>query len=156
MTMTTSASKLSAYDKITIDAPASAVWARIRNFDALKDWLPPVAECPADKGNAPGSVRRIKLHGGGEVDETLLSHDEAGMQYSYSAADGGALPVTGYQSTVRVSPQGQQALVEWRGEFYRADRGENPAADKNDETATGAIQGIYKGGLAALKNLVEG
>ena len=52
--------------------------------------------------------------------------------------------------------QGEQALVEWRGEFHRADRGDNPAADKNDDTATGAITGIYQGGLAALKKLVEG
>ena len=27
-------------EKITIDAPADVVWARIRNFDALKDWHP--------------------------------------------------------------------------------------------------------------------
>lgn len=154
--MTTPAKPLGAYEKIVIDAPAATVWAKIRNFDALKDWLPPVAECPADKGNTPGSVRRIKIQGGGAVDETLVSHDEARMQYSYTAADGGALPVSGYMSTIHVSPQGQQSLVEWRGEFYRADRGDNPAADRNDETAVGAITGIYQGGLAALKKLLEG
>jgi len=150
------AQQLNAYEKITIDAPASKVWATIRNFDALKDWLPPVAECPADKGNTPGSVRRIKIQGGGAVDETLVSHDEAKMSYSYTAADGGALPVTGYLSTISVKPEGERSLVEWRGEFHRADRGDNPAADKNDETAVGAITGIYQGGLAALKKLVEG
>lgn len=154
--MTTPASPLSAYEKIVIDAPASTVWSKIRNFDALKDWLPPVVECPADKGNTPGSVRRIKIQGGGAVDETLVSHDEARMQYSYTAADGGALPVTGYMSTIKVSPQGQQSLVEWRGEFYRADRGNNPAPDSNDETATDTITSIYQGGLAALKKLIEG
>jgi len=154
--MTTPAKALSAYEKITIDAPADAVWARIRNFDALKDWLPPIAESPADKGNTPGSVRRLKVHGGGAADETLVSHDDTRMQYSYTAADGGALPVSGYMSTIKVSPQGQQSLVEWRGEFYRADRGDNPAADKNDETAVGTITSIYQGGLAALKKLVEG
>ena len=147
--MTTPTTPLSAYEKIIIDAPASAVWARIRDFDALKDWLPPVAECPADQGNTPGSVRRIKIHGGGAVDETLLAHDEAKMQYSYKAADGGALPVTGYQSTITVTPQGEQALVEWRGEF-------GAAPDADDKTAVGAITGIYQGGLANLKKLAEG
>jgi len=34
-------------EKITIDAPAAAVWGRIRNFDALKDWHPAIAESPA-------------------------------------------------------------------------------------------------------------
>ena len=154
--MTTPAQALGAYEKIVIDAPASTVWAKIRNFDALQDWLPPIAESPADKGNTPGSVRQLKVRGGGEAVETLVSHDEARMQYSYTAADGGALPVSGYMSTIKVSPQGQQSLVEWRGEFYRADRGDNPAADKNDETAVGTITSIYQGGLAALKKLVEG
>ena len=49
-----------ATEKITINAPADVVWARIKNFDALKDWHPAVAESPADKGNAEGSVRFIK------------------------------------------------------------------------------------------------
>lgn len=154
--MTTPASPLSAYEKIVIDAPASTVWARIRNFDALQDWLPPIAQSPADKGNTPGSVRKLKVRGGGEADETLVSHDEARMQYSYTAADGGALPVTGYMSTIQVIPQGQQALVEWRGEFFRADRGNSPATDKNDETALNTITSIYQGGLLALKKLIEG
>lgn len=155
--MTTPASQLSVYEKIVIDAPAGKVWEKIRNFDALQDWLPPIAESPADKGNTPGSVRKLKVHGGGAADETLVSHDDTGMKYTYTAADGGALPVSGYASTISVSPQGhQQALVEWRGQFYRADRGDNPAADKNDETATGTITSIYQGGLAALKKLVEG
>jgi len=154
--MTTPAKQLNVDQKITINAPASAVWARIRDFDALKDWLPPIAESPADKGNAPGSVRQLKVKGGGEATETLVSHDEAKMRYSYTAADGGALPVSGYLSTISVSPDGEQALVQWHGEFFRADRGENPAPDKNDETAVGTITAIYEGGLAALKQLIEG
>lgn len=154
--MTTPASKLSVYEKMTMNAPASKVWGTIRDFDALTKWLPPVTESPADKGNSPGSVRKLKIEGGGALDETLVSHDDAGMRYSYTAADGGALPLTGYLSTISVSPQGEQSLVEWRGEFYRADRGDNPAPDKNDETAVGAITGVYQGGLAALKALVEG
>ena len=46
-------------EKITINAPPAAVWARIRNFDALKDWHPAVAESPATQGNTPGSVREL-------------------------------------------------------------------------------------------------
>ena len=77
-------------EKISINAPADAVWARIRNFDALKDWHPAVAESPADKGNAEGSVRQIKLKGGGALTETLESYDDAKKKYSYRAKDGGA------------------------------------------------------------------
>jgi carbon monoxide dehydrogenase subunit G len=145
-----------AIDRITINAPPSAVWAKIRNFDALKDWHPAVAESPADKGNAVGSVRQIKLKGGGELTETLESYDDAKMKYSYRAKDGGALPVTNYTSTISVSAEGSQSVVEWRGAFYRGYPNNDPPPDKNDEAAVKAISGVYKGGLENLKKLVEG
>jgi uncharacterized protein YndB with AHSA1/START domain len=77
-------------ETVTIDAPADKVWARVRNFDALKDWHPAVEASPADKGNSEGSVRQLKLKAGGALTETLESHDEARMRYSYRAKDGGA------------------------------------------------------------------
>ncbi len=143
-------------ETITIDAPASAVWAKIRNFDALKDWHPAVATSPADKGNAEGSVRQISLKGGGALVETLERYDDGAMRYSYRAKDGGALPVTNYTSTISVSGTGNTATVEWRGAFYRAYPNNDPPPDKNDEAAVKAVTGVYQGGLAHLKKLVEG
>jgi carbon monoxide dehydrogenase subunit G len=143
-------------EKITIDAPADAVWARIKNFDALKDWHPAVAESPADKGNAEGSVRSIKLKGGGALVETLESHDDAQMKYSYRAKDGGALPVSNYTSTIRVSAEGKGSVVEWRGAFYRGFPNNDPPPDQNDEAAVKAVTGVYKSGLDNLKKLAEG
>ena len=142
-------------EKITIDAPASVVWAKIKNFDALKDWHPAVAESPADKGNAEGSVRQVKLKGGGSLTETLESYDDAKMKYSYRMKDGGALPVTNYTSTLSVADDGGKASVEWRGAFYRGHPGNEPPADQNDDAAVKAITGVYQGGLANLKKLVE-
>ncbi len=143
-------------ETITIDAPASAVWAKIRNFDALKDWHPAVATSPADKGNAEGSVRQISLKGGGALVETLERYDDGAMRYSYRAKDGGALPVTNYTSTISVSGTGNTATVEWRGAFYRAYPNNDPPPDKNDEAAVKAVTGVYQGGLVHLKKLVEG
>ena len=143
-------------ESITIDAPAATVWARIKNFDALKDWHPAVAESAADKGNAVGSVRGVKLKGGGELTETLEGFDDAQMKYSYRAKDGGALPVTNYTSTIRVSDAGGKAQVEWRGAFYRGFPNNDPPPDQNDEAAVKAVTGVYQGGLANLKKLVEG
>lgn len=145
-----------ATEKITIDAPAEAVWAKIKNFDALKDWHPAVAESPADKGNEVGSVRSIKLKGGGELSESLERHDDAKKLYSYRAKDGGALPVTNYTSTIQVSDEGGKAVVEWRGAFYRGYPNNNPPPDQNDEAAVKAVSGVYTSGLANLKKLVEG
>ena len=143
-------------ESISIDAPAATVWARLKNFDALKDWHPAVAESAADKGNTVGSVRVVKLKGGGEITETLEGHDDAQMKYNYRAKDGGALPVTNYTSTLRVSDAGGKAQVEWRGAFYRGFPNNDPPPDQNDEAAVKAVTGVYQSGLAHLKKLVEG
>lgn len=144
-------------EKVTIDASADAVWAKIKNFDALKDWHPAVAESPADKGNEEGSVRSIKLKGGGALSESLERYDDAKKLYSYRAKDGGALPVTNYTSTIQVSAEGaNKAVVEWRGAFYRGFPNNNPPPDQNDEAAVKAITGVYTSGLANLKKVVEG
>jgi len=143
-------------EKITIDAPASAVWARLKDFDALKDWHPAVAASPADKGNAEGSVRNISLKGGGALVETLESHNDAQMKYSYRAANGGALPVTNYTSTISVTADGAKSVVEWRGAFYRGFPNNDPPPDQNDEAAVKAVTGVYTSGLQNLKKLVEG
>jgi carbon monoxide dehydrogenase subunit G len=142
-------------ERITINAPAPVVWAKIKNFDALKDWHPAVAESPADKGNSVGSVRQLKLKGGGELTETLEAYDDAKMKYSYRAKNGGALPVTNYTSTITVLAEGSQTVVEWRGAFYRAYPNNDPPPDQNDEAAVTAITGVYKSGLDNLKKLIE-
>ena len=72
-------------ETIKIAAPASAVWARIKNFDALKDWHPAVEASPADKGNTEGSERRVGLKGGGALLETLERYDDATIRYTYLA-----------------------------------------------------------------------
>jgi len=143
-------------ETVTIDAPAAKVWALMGDFAALKAWHPAVADSPADKGNEVGSVRQLTLKGGGELVETLESHDAAQMKYSYRAKNGGALPVTNYTSTIRVTAEGSKSLVEWRGAFYRGFPNNDPPPDQNDEAAVRAVTGVYKSGLAALKALAEG
>jgi carbon monoxide dehydrogenase subunit G len=142
-------------EKVTIDAPAATVWATIKNFDALKNWHPVVEASPASDGNNVGSVRSLKLKGGGALTETLEGYDDAAMKYSYRAKDGGALPVTNYTSTIQVTGTGNTSTVEWRGAFYRGHPGNEPPKDQNDDAAVAAITGVYKGGLENLKKVVE-
>ncbi len=143
-------------ETVAIEAPAAKVWALIKNFDGLKDWHPAVAESPSDKGNEVGAVRKLKLKGGGALEESLESYDDAGMKYSYRAKDGGALPVSNYTSTISVSDDGGKAKVEWRGAFYRGFPNNDPPPDQNDEAAVKAVTGVYQSGLANLKKLAEG
>jgi carbon monoxide dehydrogenase subunit G len=142
-------------EKIAVEAPPDAVWAAIKNFNGLKDWHPAVAESPADKGNTVGSVRTLKLKGGGTLVETLESYDDAQKKYSYRAKDGGALPVTNYTSTLSVVADGGKSVVEWRGAFYRGYPNNNPPPEQNDEAALKAVTGVYQSGLGNLKKLVE-
>lgn len=142
-------------EKITIDAPADAVWAQIKDFDALAKWHPAVAESPADKGNTEGSVRTLKLKGGGGLVESLERYNADGKSYTYRAKDGGALPVTNYTSTISVSGDGGKSVVEWRGAFYRGFPNNDPPPDQNDEAAVKAVTGVYKAGLENIKKLAE-
>ena len=142
-------------EKITIDAPADAVWAQVKDFDALAKWHPAVAESPADKGNTEGSVRTVKIKGGGSLVESLERYNAEGKSYSYRAKDGGALPVTNYTSTISVSGDGTKSTVEWRGAFYRGFPNNDPPPDQNDEAAVKAVTSVYQAGLANLKSLAE-
>jgi carbon monoxide dehydrogenase subunit G len=142
-------------ETIAIAAPADKVWGIVKDFGALQNWHPAVAESPADKGNEEGSVRQIKLRSGGALTETLEAYDASKMRYSYRAKDGGALPVTNYTSTLTVKAEGSGAVVEWRGAFYRGYPNNDPPPDQNDEAAVAAITGVYKTGLAQLKAIAE-
>lgn len=143
-------------EQVTLDAPPAVVWAKIKDFDALKDWHPAIAASPADKGNAEGSVRSLTIKGGGTLTETLEAYDDAKMRYSYRAKDGGALPVTNYTSTLSVRGEGGKSVVEWRGAFYRGYPNNDPPPEQNDEAAVRAITSVYQSGLANLKKLVDG
>ena len=64
------------YTSSVIDAPADAVWARVRDFNGLPQWTPFVAESrieesqPADR---IGCVRNFRLRDGGVIRERLLT-----------------------------------------------------------------------------------
>ena len=83
-------------------------------------------------------------------------YDAAQMRYTYRAKNGGALPVTNYTSTIRVTADGAKSVVEWRGAFYRGFPNNDPPPDQNDEAAVRAVTQVYRSGLANLKKLVEG
>ena len=139
---------LSVEDSIRIAAPAGTVWAVIRDFGALQAWHPAVEASPADQGNTIGSMRRLALQGGGALVETLEEHDDTQMRFTYRAADGGALPVTGYRSTLQVLEDGKGTQVRWNGSFAAA-------PGSTDDAALVVIRGVYRSGLEHLKQLCE-
>lgn len=145
-----------AFESITIKASPDAVWARVSDFTQLQSWHPAVESSTATNGSTVGSVRTLKLKGGGEVIETLETLDPAAKKFSYRAKDGSALPVTNYTSNMTVKAgEGGTAVVEWRGAFYRKYMNNDPPKGEDDEAALSAITGVYQSGLENLKAVME-
>ncbi|MBN6775760.1 SRPBCC family protein [Pseudomonas granadensis] len=125
----------------TIDIPASAdqVWQLIGGFNTLPDWLPLITESTLTDG---GRVRSLKIADGGVVIERLQTFDNAAMTYSYSIEQA-PFPATDYLATLKVEAQGQGARVTWSGRFT--------ALGVSDEEVVALFNGIYQGGLDALR-----
>jgi carbon monoxide dehydrogenase subunit G len=144
-------------ETIIINAAPEAVWAMVKDFDKMQNWHPAVASSTATQGNAVDSERTLTLKGGGTVVEKLESWSDADRKFSYRMRQAGPIPVTNYSSTVTVKPGpgAGTAVVEWRGAFYRGYPNNDPPPEQNDEAAVAAVTGIYKAGLANLKELLE-
>jgi len=125
----------------TIDIPSSAdqVWQLIGGFNTLPDWLPLITESTLTDG---GRVRSLKTADGGVVIERLQTFDNAAMTYSYSIEQA-PFPATDYLATLKVEAQEQGARVTWSGRFT--------AVGVSDEEAVALFNGIYQGGLDALR-----
>ncbi|WP_018412052.1 SRPBCC family protein [Methyloversatilis thermotolerans] len=145
-----------AFESITIKASPDAVWAKVSDFANLQGWHPAVESSTATDGSKVGSVRTLKIKGGGEIVETLETIDPSAKKFSYRAKDGGALPVTNYSSNITVKAgDGGTAVVEWRGAFYRKYMNNDPPKGEDDEAAMTAVTGVYKSGLENLKKIME-
>lgn len=123
-------------------AAADDVWAIVREFGRLDDWLPPVVVCRTDRDGI-GALRTLTLGDGAVVVERLEALDDAARTLTYSMADAGPMPLVDYVSTITVSanPDGTAAM-RWSGNFGVA------GADEGDVVAS--IEGLYRAGLEAV------
>lgn len=146
--------------EITINAPATEVWAAIADFCSIETWHPAVVACEGTGGNEPGATRVLTIGdaNGPQLHEELQKFDAEKMtlKYKISKTDNAVMPVTTYSAfmTVTANEDGTSTL-QWRGGFYRAYPNNNPPAELNDEAAVTAVTGVYDAGLAGIKALVE-
>ena len=104
-----------------VDAPAEKVWALIRRFDAVVDWLPFVKSSPIEDGGDPtgvGCVRVLTQTDGEVFREVLVALSDAERSYSYTFVSS-PVPVRNHQTTLRVLPitDGDRSYVEWSSRF---------------------------------------
>ena len=152
-----SAAHLAVVEKITINAPAAKVWAKVADYGDLGAFHPAVAKTEIKSGtnNLKGAVRLLTLGDGGTVNETLTSYDAAGMSYSYIINES-VLPVSHYSAKIDVNAISANVTeVVWNADFARKDSSATPAKGQDDAAATGTIHAVFKGGLDNLKKITE-
>jgi hypothetical protein len=143
--------------KQEIAAPPQAIWDRVKNFHDMS-WHPAVVKTEGEGGNTIGSTRLLTLGNGGQILEKLEKYNDEKHSFFYriEAVDVKVLPVTNYSSwfSIKATENGG-SLVTWKGAFYRGYPNNNPPPELNDQAAKDAVKGVYEGGLANLKKILE-
>ena len=136
------------YVSSVIDAAADAVWQRIRDFNALPQWHPGIADSriensePADK---VGCVRNFHTRDGGRIRERLLALSDFDYSCSYAMLES-PMGVENYTATLKLTPvtDGERTFAEWSAEFDCEPRREQELAGHIGEQ-------VFQGGFDALK-----
>jgi hypothetical protein len=139
------------YTSSVIDAPADQVWARIRDFNALPDWHPAIAESRIEQNHPPdkvGCIRNFTLKDGGRIREQLLTLSDYDMSVTYSILES-PMGVEDYIATLKVTPitDGDRTFAEWSAEFECA-----PGRERELANLIGAS--VFQGGFDALNEIM--
>jgi Polyketide cyclase / dehydrase and lipid transport len=136
------------YSSAVIPASASAVWMIVRDFNALPNWTPFVAESRIEQ-NRPsdqiGCIRNFRLKDGGRIRERLLALSDYDMSFEYSILES-PMGVENYIATFRLIPitEVDHTFAEWTAEF-------DAAPEKEDGLVQSIGRDVFSAGLSALK-----
>lgn len=137
-----------AYASSVIAAPAEQVWRVVRDFNALPDWHPAIAESRIEgglPGDKVGCIRNFTLTDGGRIREQLLSLSDFDYAFSYSILES-PMPLTDYVAEFRLVPvtDGNVTFAEWQATFQCAPEDATRLSDL-------VGNGVFQGGFDALK-----
>lgn len=136
------------YTSSVIDAPADAVWAQVRDFNALPQWHPLIADSRIEGAAASdriGCIRNFRTKDGGTIREQLLTLSDFDYECTYSILES-PMGVENYIATIKLTPitDGNRTFAEWSAEF------DCPEA-RERELAQAIGEGVFQGGFNALK-----
>jgi hypothetical protein len=136
------------YASSVIAAPHGAVWAVVRDFNALPNWTGFVAESRIEHNSSAdrvGCIRNFRLKSGGRIRERLLALSDYDMSCTYSILES-PMGVENYVASLRLIPitESDHTFAEWSAEFDAAPEREQALVDDIGRNVFGA-------GLAALK-----
>ena len=160
VTLAQTPNQLNVEKSVTINAPASKVWADIKDFGSIYKWHPAVesttVENKSDKDGVVLPHRLISLKGGGTILEKQTANSDTDMRLEYKIVEG-VLPVSGYRSVMVVTngPRAGESTLTWSGFFYNKANDTQAKAGEDDATAVKVIGSVYDAGLASLKKSAE-
>jgi uncharacterized protein YndB with AHSA1/START domain len=136
------------YVSSVIDAPAEAIWSRIRDFNAMPQWHPGIADSRIENGEAPdkvGCVRNFHTRDGGLIRERLLALSDYEYSCTYSILES-PMAVDNYTATLKLTPvtDGGRTFAEWSAEFDCDEMRERELSELIGD-------GVFQAGFDALK-----
>lgn len=138
------------YASTVVDAPADAVWARVRDFNGLPQWHSGlVAKSRIEDGKAGdqvGGVRNFELTDGTLIREVLTAHSDTERSYTYAFCEP-PFPVRDYLATIRITPvtDGDRSFMEWWTTF-------DCELAEIDHWKDFFATAVFKGGLDAIRD----
>jgi hypothetical protein len=136
------------YVSTIIDAAAENVWARVRDFNALPQWHPGIADSRienSDPSDRIGCIRHFHRRDGGMIRERLLALSDYDYSCTYSILES-PMGVDNYVATLKLTPvtDGARTFAEWSAEF--------DCVESRERELTELIGGgVFQGGFDALK-----
>jgi len=156
-------------EKININAPPEKVWAMVKDFGGLHNWLPAIKSTKL-KGDTT-RILTVNAEGNPTITEELIKADDKKMVLNYKITDMDivktitfnskdthyyTLPVSTYKAWITVKPAGSGTEVIWKAKFYRSFMDNPPVPEGlSDEDAVNTIKGVFTSGLQNLKTIME-
>jgi hypothetical protein len=136
------------YISSVIDASADSVWSRIRDFNALPQWHPAIADSRIENNQASdrvGCIRHFHTKDGGMIRERLLGLSDYDFTCVYEILES-PMGVSHYIATLKLTPitDGNRCFAEWSAEF-------ECAQGRERELIELIGQGVFQTGFDALK-----
>lgn len=132
----------SASESIRISASPDDVWATVRDFGAIAQYVPPITGAELS-GTGMGAERTLTLADGAQVVERLKSVDEDTRTLRYTIVES-PLPISEYEGSLSVTAVDDSTCkVTWASSFA--------VHEAPEEEIVATFADLYTAGLNGLK-----
>ncbi len=141
------------YASTVIPAAPGAIWAVVRDFNALPMWTPFVAESRIEqnkRSDQVGCIRNFRLKDGGRIREQIVELSDYEMSFGYTILES-PMGVENYYATFCLTPvtDADHTFAEWEAEF-------DAAPEREDGLVEHIGRNVFASGLEALKRRFGG